>query len=68
MLHAVASAVKGVIERAMPMNGSIDEEGESRNLMRSFLRNGTGHRFLGIKSLLNTFRTHGRFLAEFDIS
>jgi hypothetical protein len=44
----VAGAVKGAIERVMPMDESIDEEGGSRNLRRSFLKNGTGHRFLGI--------------------
>jgi hypothetical protein len=33
MLHSVAGAVKGAIERAMPMEGNIDEERESLRLM-----------------------------------
>jgi len=55
MLHAVAGAVKGAIERALPMDRSIDEEGGSQNLRRSFLKNGTGHRFLGIKFFVEHF-------------
>jgi hypothetical protein len=48
MLHTVAGAVKGAIERVMPMDGSIDEEGGS-------LKNGTGHRFLGIAIFVEHF-------------
>lgn len=55
MLYAVTGAVKGAIERAMPMDRSIDEEGESLNLRMSFLKNGTGHRFLGIKLFVEHF-------------
>jgi len=55
MLHAVAGAVKWVIERAPPVDGSIDEEGESLSLSRSFLKNGTGYCFLGITIFVEHF-------------